>query len=226
MPITINISSKLAISEIWLSMSQERVYPISGFPRCLFDDERQGSSTREAVTSNPNRWTGNSFRSKAARRAWTTPSMDTVRTEIPMPDLSKPKRFNKILSEIQNTSTTDMSGKSKNGRGQLFRGAFRALLQPIKVKQVQDVGMEVGSNASSYDLDVYRVAKADSEAYHSYLGSLRRSPFTSDDGTPPGNWAASVPGLFEMEATAGGVLDVTGDTRGRSVVEGRIEIGG
>jgi patatin-like phospholipase/acyl hydrolase len=42
-PIAIDISGRLAVSEIWLSMSQERVFPISGFPRCLFDDERQGN---------------------------------------------------------------------------------------------------------------------------------------------------------------------------------------
>jgi hypothetical protein len=42
-PIAIHISSRLAISDIWLSMNQERVFPISGFPRCLFDDERQAN---------------------------------------------------------------------------------------------------------------------------------------------------------------------------------------
>jgi hypothetical protein len=81
-------------------------------------------------------------------------------------------------------------------------------------------------NASSYDLDVYRVTEADSEAYHSYLGSLKRSALIPGDNSLPENWATSVPGLYEMDATNGtGVLDMTGDTTGLSVVEGRIEIG-
>ncbi|KAF1991096.1 hypothetical protein K402DRAFT_436349 [Aulographum hederae CBS 113979] len=229
-PTTIHVSSRLAMSEIWLSMSQEHVFPISGFPRCLFDDERQGNSPREAVTSNPNRWAGNSFRSKAARRAWTTPSLDKVRTEIPMPGFSKPRPLKTPISddEQDSTSSTDTSEKSiplsRNKTVQLFRGAFRALLQPVRVRRLQDPGMEFASDASSDDLDVYRVAQADSEAYHSYLGSLATPSFMSGDDSWRENWASSVAGLFEMDASNGRVLDVTGDTRDRSVVEGRIEM--
>jgi hypothetical protein len=147
-----------------------------------------------------------------------------------MPDFSKPRKLKKLFSDRRDSDSTDTSIKttppSRNGPGQLFRGAFRALLQPVRVRPAQDAGMEAVSDASSYDPDVYRVTEADSEAYHSYLGSLKRSSSTSGDDSLPDNWATSVSGLYELDATNGmGVLDMTGNTAELSVVEGRIEMG-
>jgi hypothetical protein len=41
---TISITNKLAETEVLLYIDQDLIYPISGFPRCLFEDEKQNGS--------------------------------------------------------------------------------------------------------------------------------------------------------------------------------------
>jgi hypothetical protein len=43
-PQVIHISNKLSEIEIYLTLNEEHSFPISGFPRCLVDDDKEKTS--------------------------------------------------------------------------------------------------------------------------------------------------------------------------------------
>jgi hypothetical protein len=165
-------------------------------------------------------------------------------SEIVMPDLSKHVVRGKKIERQQVHGVEDgriilSSGPeaSKTKAVQVFRAAFLALARPVRPKQPRnapDGVLAQSAGPSSDDLDIYRVAPQNSDAYHGYLGSLRRSSFRNGDDTGISVGATSVPGVFEMSATSPLVyemdgnsswpIDMTGDTTDTSVLRGRVEV--
>jgi hypothetical protein len=67
------LSSRVGTLEISLSLDQSVTFPISGFPRCIFLDEKQMSARHRSVNANPNRWAARSRSTQMRRLRWEPP---------------------------------------------------------------------------------------------------------------------------------------------------------
>jgi hypothetical protein len=193
----------------------------------MCDDEylltRIAIAHREAFISNPNRWARNSLRSKAVRGVWTTPSIDELRQEVPMPDLSQPLKYSETNNSRQSTGNTEGSFGSQSpsenllasgGAAKYFRNAFRALVRPIRIKgdpernMPSDIEQILASDDAFTPLrrEYYAVDSDSSQTYHSYLGSLRQqssdSPAVSElDGTSRARLLNPPGVIYELDGT-------------------------
>jgi hypothetical protein len=124
----VNVTMKSTITEILLFLDVQNSFPISGFPRSLFNDEKQSTSKadiskrlkvlftnlafsllapRQPIVSNSNRWAGSSIRSKSTRQSWKAPNLGDINPPDPMVSLSAPPR-RPPKSPNRNPEATDL----------------------------------------------------------------------------------------------------------------------
>ncbi|KAL9606732.1 MAG: hypothetical protein Q9179_000088 [Wetmoreana sp. 5 TL-2023] len=73
--ITISLSSKLAVTEIFLSFNHGALFNISKFPRSLLEDEGIRASTRPITSTTSRRWAGRTVSRRARQQGWTPPDL-------------------------------------------------------------------------------------------------------------------------------------------------------
>ncbi|KAL8726779.1 MAG: hypothetical protein Q9181_005928 [Wetmoreana brouardii] len=73
--ITINLSSKLAVTEIFLTFNHWALFNISKSPRSLLEDEGIRESTRQITSATSGRWAGRTDSRRARKLEWTPPDL-------------------------------------------------------------------------------------------------------------------------------------------------------
>lgn len=73
--VSVQLSTKLAYTEILLHMGPGDVYPISRFPRSLLQDEDSKERTRQNAAMNSHRWAGRTPSQRTHRRKWIPPHL-------------------------------------------------------------------------------------------------------------------------------------------------------
>lgn len=74
-PITLQLSEKLAITEISLCLGEGGASPISRFPRSLLEDDDLHQKTRQNLNSNSMRWIGRRSNQQQQRIEWVPPDL-------------------------------------------------------------------------------------------------------------------------------------------------------
>ncbi|CAI6249812.1 unnamed protein product [Periconia digitata] len=75
-----HLENKLSETDIYLYINQNQEFPISGFPRCLFQGEDEQARTMHPMAINRRRWAGGS-RNRHMRGVWVPP--DAARLSAP-----------------------------------------------------------------------------------------------------------------------------------------------
>ncbi|KAL8689851.1 MAG: hypothetical protein Q9218_004571 [Villophora microphyllina] len=73
--ITIHLSSKLAVTEMFLTVNPGELHPISGFPRSLLQDEGVRERTRQITNATSRRWAGRTASRRTRQSQWTPPDL-------------------------------------------------------------------------------------------------------------------------------------------------------
>ncbi|KAF9697343.1 hypothetical protein EKO04_005060 [Ascochyta lentis] len=74
----VGLSNKLSEVEIYLYLNDDQQHSISGFPRCLFDDEKDKAKPWQTQAINTRRWAGRSNSRDYQRSLWTPPSRSKI----------------------------------------------------------------------------------------------------------------------------------------------------
>jgi hypothetical protein len=104
-----------------------------------------------------------------------------------MPNLAKPTSPRNAVKFAQKNSTMASSSDASannSGAARYFRSAFKALVRPVRTrKDVEKLRLQEQYLSKTWSMEYYSVDEGDSEVYHSYLGSLRRSELDASPAT-------------------------------------------
>lgn len=128
--VTIQLSNKLAKTEIELYFNNSECFPISGFPRALFQDDTfhtsKQSSTyisqfladgrdlahRQTIAVSSNRWAGRSHNSILRRKKWVPPDPDSLHRKASISSYGKGSH---VLGEASQKEISVMTNMLTNG---------------------------------------------------------------------------------------------------------------
>jgi hypothetical protein len=197
------LSSRVGTLEISLSLDQSVTYPISGFPRCIFLDEKQMSARHQSVHANPNRWAARSRSTQMRRLRWEPPKESDLQRHGSFATYKSQTRVlgDASAEEISSMTETLTNGPSPPPNPQPEAAAKLSRATRFFSRTGKKLQREPAptSNPSTEAVDVTAEKQG---TQHWYSNLLRRSPRSrsSQNQIPILNDKTNYQGLAELDS--------------------------